>query len=210
MNFQGIQKMKTLLAALAMGVVLAGCSAGGKNSSTTPPPVVNPTASDLLVTVSTPSSDGLQNTGSQVATVTVTAVDANRNVVAAVPVSIVPDNTAVVTASSTTTNTSGVVTGTVSIGNDRSNRTINLVVTSGSIKKTASFNVVGNVLTATPSPAVIAPAPPARSSTISWTPAVPRSPTSAWRSPAARRPRARPTSTAISSSATRLRRRSKS
>ena len=155
MNFKGIQKMKTLFAAAVIGVVLAGCSAGGKGSSTSTP--VTASASDLLVTVNTPSPGGLQNTGSQVATVTVTAVDANRNVVAAVPVSIVPDSTAVVTTSSTTTDASGVVTGTVSIGNDRSNRTINLVITSGSIKTTASFNVVGNVLTATPSPAVVAP-----------------------------------------------------
>lgn len=155
MKIQGIQQMKAILAAAALGVVLAGCSAGGQPSKETGS--TGSTASDLLVTVSTPTAGGLLNTGAQVATVKVTAVDANRNVVSGVPVSIVPDGSAVVTSSGTTTDASGVVTGTVGIGTDTSNRTVALVITSGSIKKSASFGVTGNVLTATPSPAVVAP-----------------------------------------------------
>ncbi|MBC7665937.1 MAG: hypothetical protein H7276_19465, partial [Caulobacter sp.] len=146
--------MKAILAAAALGIVLAGCSAGGEPAKTVGG---GTTASDLLVTVTTPNPGGLQNTGAQVATVTVTAVDSNRNVVSGATVSIVPDNTAVVSTSSTTTNSAGVVTGTVGIGNDSSNRTVALVISSGSIKKTASFDVVGNVLTATPSPAIVTP-----------------------------------------------------
>ncbi|MGN6529144.1 MAG: hypothetical protein ACTHL8_22345 [Burkholderiaceae bacterium] len=152
--------MKRILAAASLsmlaGAVLMGCSAGGKQSSSSTTPTT-PTAADLLVTVSTPSASGLKDTGTESATVTVTAVDANRNVVAAVPVSIVPDGTAVVSTSSTTTSTSGVVTGTIGIGTDKSNRTVTVLVSSGSLSKTVSFQVVGATLTATLTPAVIAP-----------------------------------------------------
>ncbi len=156
MKFQGMNQFKTAIAALAMGLVLAGCSAGGSNTTKTPT-TGDPTASDLLVTVTTPTAGGLRNTGLEVATVTVTAVDANRNVVASVPVAIVSDTTAVVAAGGKSTDAKGVVTATVGIGGDTSNRTVNIVISSGSITKNASFDVVGNVLTATPAPAVITP-----------------------------------------------------
>lgn len=149
-----MKRVFALAAMPAMAAALVACSAGGGGSTTQPG---KPTAADLLVTVSTPSVGGLKDTGAEVATVTVTAVDANRNVVQAVPVSIQPDGTAVVTTSATTTNASGVVTGNVGIGIDKSNRTVNIVVKSGSITKNVSFQVVGATLTATLTPAVIAP-----------------------------------------------------
>jgi hypothetical protein len=148
---------RLIQALLALATVaLVGCSAGGKSqpgntTSTTP------TAADLLTTVSTPTTAGLPNTGSQTATVTVTAVDSNRNVVASAPVAIIPDSSAIVTTSGTLTNSSGVVTGAVGIGSDKSNRTITVLVKSGSITKTLTFPVVGATLTATLTPAVIAP-----------------------------------------------------
>jgi len=157
MNLQGTSQMKSSLIAAAVAVVIAGCSGGGATSTTPTDPGSDVTPSDLLVTVSTVSADGLKDVTSETAKVTVTAVDANRNVLADAPVSIVPDNTAVVTVSGTTTDTSGVVTGDVGIGTDRTNRQISVVVKSGSITKTLAINVVGATLTATPNPAVVAP-----------------------------------------------------
>jgi len=165
--------MKSWLIIAAVAAGLAGCSGGGSTgcgggsvpiggggsasapagSCGTQSPTV--TASDLIVTVHTNSVSGIQNTGTDTATVTVTAVDASRNVLAAIPVSIVPDETAVATTSGTTTDSSGVVTGTISLGGDRSNRTIAVVVTSGSISKIVQIPVVGAKITAAPSPALV-------------------------------------------------------
>jgi hypothetical protein len=143
MNFQGIQKMKTLFAAMAIGVVLAGCSAGGKSSdsSTTTNPT---TASSLNVAV---DKSTINDTGSDTATITITALDSNNNVVASVPVTVKADS-GVLTPSGTSTGTTGVLTATLVPGGDHTDRTINVVVTSGSISKTVSIAVSGAVLTA--------------------------------------------------------------
>ena len=144
MNFQGIQKIKALFAAAAIGVVLAGCSAGGKSSdsSTTTP---STTASSLNVSV---DKSTISDTGSDVATITVTALDSNNNVVASVPVTLKADS-GVLTPSGTSTSTTGVLTATLAPGGDHTDRTINVVVTSGSISKTVSIAVSGASLTAT-------------------------------------------------------------
>lgn len=145
MNVQGIVNIKARLATLAAAAVLAACSAGGSTSTTTPPTSGTPTASDLVVSV---DKSSVNSTGTDTATVTVTAVDANRNAVAAIPVTITPDSNALVAVSGTTTSTTGVVTGTVSIGTDHSNRTIDVLVTSGSLKKTVTVAVTGAALQA--------------------------------------------------------------
>ena len=161
MKFQGkTTNMKTTTAVLAVTALLGACSAGGgptKSSSTTP----TPTASDLVVTVDKSTID---DTGNDTATITVTAVDSSRNAVGGVPVSITPDRNAIVTASSATTSTgststgtgststslpAGEVTGVLGIGSDKSNRTIDVVVTSGSISKTIHVAVTGAQLQAT-------------------------------------------------------------
>jgi hypothetical protein len=150
MNFQGIQQLKLLFATVAVGATVAGCSAGGapQTTSTTPPP---PSAADLIVTVDKAS---IADTGAETATVTVTAVDSSRNIVAGAPVTIVPDRNGIVTVSGTTTATgTGKVTGVLAIGGDKSDRTIDVVVTSGSITKTVQVNVTGAQLQATPSSA---------------------------------------------------------
>ncbi len=141
MKFRGIQQLKALFAAAAMGVVLAGCSAGGKGTETS----TTTTASTLSVAT---DKSTITSTGSDTATITVTALDANNNVVAAAPISIKPDS-GVLTASATSTNSAGVLTATLAIGSDHSNRTINVVVTSGSIRKTLAIDVKGATLSAT-------------------------------------------------------------
>jgi len=146
MNFQGIQKMKTLFAAAAIGILLAGCSAGGKSSdsSTT---TTQTTASSLNVSV---DKSTINDTGTDLATITVTALDSNNNVVASVPVTLKSDS-GVLTPSGTSTNTTGVLTATLAPGGDHTDRAINVVVTSGSISKTVSVAVSGAALTATAS-----------------------------------------------------------
>ncbi len=145
MKFQGKTNSKTTAIALAATALLGACSAGGgptKPVTGTP----TPTASDLVVSV---DKSTIQDTGSDNATITVTAVDSSRNAVAGVPVTITPDRNAIVTASGTSTAATGVVTGTLSIGSDKSDRTIDVVVTSGSISKTVHVAVTGAQLQAT-------------------------------------------------------------
>ena len=144
MNFKGIQKMKTLFAAAVIGVVLAGCSAGGKSGSdtTTNPPT---TASSLNVSV---DKSTINDTGSDSATITVTALDSNNNVVPSVPVTLKADS-GVLTPSGTSTSTTGVLTATLAAGGDHTDRAINVVVTSGSISKSVAIAVSGASLTAT-------------------------------------------------------------
>ncbi|RZS53061.1 hypothetical protein EV685_2684 [Sphaerotilus mobilis] len=74
-----------------------------------------------------------------------------------VPVTVRVDNEAVVVTSSGTTAANGTLTGTVSIGTNRSNRIVTVTATSGSVSRSASFTVVGAQLKATVLQAVLAP-----------------------------------------------------
>ncbi|MDR7269025.1 hypothetical protein J2X20_001654 [Pelomonas saccharophila] len=101
----------------------------------------NPQANDLSLTL---SASNINNGGSATITATATAVDGNRNALQGIPVQLsVTDASAYMIAPSSTTNSSGQVTGTVSIGQDRSNRTITVVATSGTLTRTAAFQVIG-------------------------------------------------------------------
>jgi hypothetical protein len=113
-----------------------------------------PTAADLSLALSAAS---LANNGSSAITATVTAVDANRNALADIPVTVSVNNNAVATVSGPVTDDKGVVTAAIGIGADRANRTVTVTATSGGLSRTASFQVVGAALTSTPLPAVIAP-----------------------------------------------------
>lgn len=112
-----------------------------------------PTAADLSLVLSAPS---VTNGGSSTVTATVTAVDANRNVIRGIPVTLSVNAGATVAASSTVTDALGVVTANVGIGADRSNRVVTVTATSGSLVRTASFAVTGAKLTASASPLVVA------------------------------------------------------
>lgn len=137
-------------AMLGLGVAtLVACGGGGGSAGDTlfPNPgggggggtPTTPTASDLVLTL---SSASLPNDGTGTAVVTVYAVDGNRNTLADVPVAISVNSNALVSASATKTDASGVVTGSVRIGSDQSNRTITVTAVSGSITKTAQVAVV--------------------------------------------------------------------
>jgi Bacterial Ig-like domain (group 1) len=151
-----MRRFSALLAIVAAGLVAscgggdAGTSGfGGGGGGVTPS-----TATDVVVELSRAT---VPNTGSVTALVTATAIDRSRNVVAKAPVTITADSDAVVTAGTTVTDASGKLTATIGIGANRSNRVINVTVTSGSISKTATVTVFGAKLTGTLVPAVLSP-----------------------------------------------------
>lgn len=107
----------------------------------------------ILVT----SATQLANTASSVINLTVTAVDASRVVVAGAAVSLSADGEGVVTQSATSTDPTGKVNGTLSIGGNRANRVITVTAKSGEVTRTAQIQVVGTSITSTLVPAVVAP-----------------------------------------------------
>lgn len=148
-----------------LAAALVACGGGGGSAGT---PGVGPgsgasgpssgasaVASDLTLALSAPSVD---NSGSKTITATVTAVDANRNVLSGIPIQLsVSDASAFVATSGPQTNASGQVTGIVSIGQDRTNRTVTVKAVSGVLEKTAAFEVTGTKFTqASAVPSVVA------------------------------------------------------
>lgn len=112
-----------------------------------------PQANDLTLTL---SASNIDNSGSRTIVATATAVNENRNALQGIPVQLsVTDASAFLVAPSSQTNANGQVTGTVSIGQDRSNRAITVVATSGTLTRTAAFQVIGaNFSQASPVPSV--------------------------------------------------------
>ena len=143
------------VSAAAVTCALAACGGGGGSAGTPAFGGDNPSAevSDLLVSV--PAQ--LSNTLSSTATVTVTALDASRNAMKQVPVTITADNGAVLVTSDTQTDDNGKLTAVLTAGTDRSNRVITVTATAGSISRTAQIQVTGTTITSTLVPAVLAP-----------------------------------------------------
>ena len=113
------------------------------------------TASDLTLTL-TPSAI-LSNSGTATVTATVTAVDANRATVSGIPVTLSVDSGATIQTSGSASNSSGQVTGVISIGEDKSNRTITVTAVSGALTRTAAIQVLGSKINATVLGAVLSP-----------------------------------------------------
>lgn len=99
-----------------------------------------PKASDLALTLSSPT---LANSGTQTVTATVVAVDSNRNTIANIPVTLAVDSNATVKVANTVTDSDGKVTGTVGIGDDKTNRVIVVTARSGTLTRTVSLQVTG-------------------------------------------------------------------
>jgi Bacterial Ig-like domain (group 1) len=139
---------RAALAVAATGL-LAACGGGGGSSGA--PGFgdgnggggIPPSVADLTVVL---SSRSVANNSDGVVEVTVTSIDGNRAAVGGVPITFSIDNGGVVTPAGTATAaTTGVLKATASIGADRTNRTINVTVKSGSISKTVPFDVVDSV-----------------------------------------------------------------
>jgi hypothetical protein len=149
-----IQRLLSMIALLA----LAACGGGGGASGTNPfdgSGAGSVVAADLIVTA---SSTQLTNTASSTVKVTATAIDAARVVVSGATVSFSADNDGVVSQTARTTDSTGTVAATLSIGGNRANRLITVTVTSGSVVKTIAVQVVGTQIVSTLVPAVVAPA----------------------------------------------------
>ncbi len=146
---------------MALSVMLAACGGGGGDAGTSPFDPGSgggganaPVAADLSLELSASTVD---NSGGQSVVATVTAVDASRNTLSDIPVAMTVDNNATVSLSSPVTGSDGKVTGTVSIGSDRSNRLITVTAVSGTLERTATFRVTGAKIEATLLPAVVNP-----------------------------------------------------
>lgn len=103
------------------------------------------------------SGTQLANTGTSTITVTATALDAARNTLAQVPLTITADADAIVTASGAETGTDGSLTGALSIGSNRANRVITVTAVSGTVSRSATVQVVGTSIVGTPAPKILAP-----------------------------------------------------
>jgi hypothetical protein len=139
---------RAALAVVTTGL-LAACGGGGGSSGS--PGFgdgnggggIPPSVADLTVVL---SSRSVANNSDGVVDVTVTSIDGNRVAVGGVPITFSIDSGGVVTPAGTATAaTTGVLKATASIGADRTNRTINVTVKSGSISKTVPFDVVDSV-----------------------------------------------------------------
>ena len=132
-------RIRTWLVGLS-AVGLIGCGGGGSGGTPLVGGSPSPTASNLVLVL---SDSTVQNNGTATVTATVTAVDANNNVVPNVPVTIRADGNATVTATGTKTGADGKVTAQIGTGADRSLRTITVTADSnGSLAKTAELRVV--------------------------------------------------------------------
>jgi len=137
------------LFSLCAVVALVACGGGGGNPGTNPlggggpgggtaPP---PTLADLDVSLSAPT---IANSGAASVTATVTALDANRNALAGVPVTVRSDSGLLTiggTAGSVT-DSSGRIQATVGLGGNLATRTIVISAEVGSLRRTANLQVV--------------------------------------------------------------------
>ncbi len=146
-----MNRIKTWITLMLLAA-LSACGGGGGSAGTPAFGGGTNGVADLVIALSATS---ISNSGLQTVTATVTAVDATRNVVPNVPVTISADANAVVTAETTATNSSGVVTATVGIGSDRTSRTITITARNGSLTRTASFTVSEAAATAVASDIVL-------------------------------------------------------
>jgi hypothetical protein len=128
---------KQLLAALAL-TSLAACGGGGGDAGTPGMGGAGP-ADDLVITF---DKAVINNSGTDTVTATITAVDAKRNGVKGVSVSVSVDANAVIAPSTLTTGEGGKIAAAIGIGSDRSTRTLTVTARSGGITRTAELSVV--------------------------------------------------------------------
>ena len=140
-DISAMNLLKSVLS-LFLLTLLTACGGGGGGAGT---PILGggggfATVTDIVVVL---SSQTIASTGLETVTATITTLDANRAAVGSVPVTVSIDSNGIVTPSATSTDASGTLTATVSIGADRSPRRLTVTATSGALSRTASLTVVG-------------------------------------------------------------------
>ncbi len=143
----GLSTNRTIVVSVTAGSLTRSANLVVTDTTTSTGPV----ASDISLTL---SASSLPNSGTSSVRATVTAVDANRNTLPGIPVTVRVDQSAVAAVSGSVTNAGGIVTADVAIGSDRSNRVVTVTATSGNLTRSASFRVVGAKLSAAFSPIV--------------------------------------------------------
>ncbi|MEY4978334.1 MAG: hypothetical protein RLZZ352_604 [Pseudomonadota bacterium] len=137
---------------------LSSCGGGGGSTGKVPgvtDPVVTPTVADAVFEL---DKSTIVNTGTDTATITVTVLDANRNVMAGVPVNVSLSPDGVFRKSGgNVTDSKGQFAGLITIGANKANRVITATVVVGTITRVASVSVVGSQIVLTPVPATPKP-----------------------------------------------------
>ncbi|MBX3658343.1 MAG: hypothetical protein KF740_07920 [Ramlibacter sp.] len=151
-----------LWAGFALALSLAACGGGGGSSGTNTSGGGSNSGGTTTAVVSDfalfSDKSKISNSGLDSAKLTVVAVDSNRNVVSDAAVTVTADQDSVFTPSSgTKTDASGIYTGVLSIGGDKSDRDVTLAVTINGIVKKTSVQVRGSKLSVSASPSTPAP-----------------------------------------------------
>jgi hypothetical protein len=133
-----------------------GTTSGGTNTGTTTrTTTVATTIADYIFEL---DKSSIKNSGTDSVVLSVTTLDAARNIVSGVPVSVAVDAGGVfLPASAAVTDASGKFNGRITAGGDKTDRIINATVTVNGIKKTVTFGVTGSQISVTPVPAVPKP-----------------------------------------------------
>lgn len=151
----GWMSRSRIVVALAAALALAGCGGGGGGSSSTNnclpyqtstecattggTTTTTQTATQLSLTVDTPT---IQTNGSSTVTLSATLKDAKNAVVPGATVTFTADS-GTISASTATTNASGVASITFNSNDNKTNRTVNFTATSGSLSQATSVVVQG-------------------------------------------------------------------
>jgi hypothetical protein len=158
-------KFMKWLTALLLASMLAACGGGGGgagvnvlDNTRTTTSALTAVASDLILGFEN-GKNSLRNTGADTVKLNVTTVNGAGNALPSVSVKVQVDNGGVFlgdvapeTDGSFKTNASGVFSGTISSPGNRSNRNINVTITSGNAQRTAVIAVIGSQITITPVP----------------------------------------------------------
>lgn len=149
--------MKTLWAALLVGF-LSACGGGGGSPGAVPGVTDTVTSASVADVVFELDKATIVNTGTDAAKLTVSVLDASRNVMAGVPVqvSLSPDGVFQKT-NGDVTDSKGQFVGLITIGSNKANRVITATVRVGTLTRVASVQVTGSQISLTPVPATPTP-----------------------------------------------------
>lgn len=158
-----LNKLIKLLGGLVVVAVLAACGGGGgspgangNGSNGGGGGAASSTLSSLELSL---DKNTIVNSGNDFAELTVTALDANRGVMAGVPVqvSLSPDGIFQRISAETVTNADGRFVGRILIGSNKEDRVLSVRVSSGSVVRLVSVQVRGTQIQVTPLPATPTP-----------------------------------------------------
>jgi hypothetical protein len=147
-RIKGMGIIAALASAAALFVACGGSAPGPAPADPTGPGGGVSPLSALELTTSVAS---IQAKAGETATVTITAIDANRNALAEIPITLSADS-GIVVASAAQTDASGKITATFEPGSDRGNRDVTIRATSGAITTTTILKVQGTTLSLSASP----------------------------------------------------------